>query len=402
MYAGTPAATPTPPPVVVTRPGPSPEKAVVDDRVPTTPASAAPSKRVLGGAGAWLALLALACFASAIALRTLRQHEPWLSTLGVGAPAALAAAPPTNPSVPTPASAPTTTATVVTSPPPVATTGWKVRYEGYVPIDGGVLHLPRSFTARADGAYDLILFFHGNPAIVLQSIEHLGIDAAVGIINLGLRSSPYRRAYQAPGRFEHLLENVRRGLVARGVRTPRLRRLALGSWSAGYGAIESILETRDSPRADEDPLDAILSLDGVHAGFRGESRQIDPLSVRAYLRAAKAAAEGHLLMRLTHSEIRTVDYASAQDTQRFILSELGHPTSGPPLLPSPPALRLPAAERAVKKHRPMVPVSDTRVGLLRVRGFEGNTEDHHSAHLTQMAPIAFADLAARWRGSPSP
>jgi hypothetical protein len=143
-----------------------------------------------------------------------------------------------------------------------------------------------------------------------------------------------------------------------------------------------------------------VSLDGVHAGYHGEGRTLNPRTVRAYLRAVKAAADGHLFMRLTHSEIPTAKYASARETQHWLLKQVGKKVSEPPVLEMPPAVRLPAARRAVKKHHRMVPISDTRVGRLRVRGFEGTTEDHHSAHLTQMAPIAFADLARRWREPP--
>lgn len=391
VYRGTP----TPPPVVVAAkppvapksgPGRAPEVEPADDPPPE-----APSRTSLSG-WALMALLSLVCLASAIALRTLRQHEDWFANIDIGLPevAAAAKAPP-PPAAPEP---------VASAKKPDKATGWTVKHDGYAPVTGGVLHFPKHFTAKPDGSYDLVVFFHGNPAIVLQSIEHLRMDVALCIINLGLRSQPYRQAYSAPGSFERLMVEVEQGLRSRGIQQPKLRRLALTSWSAGYGAIESILETRNSPSADRDPLDAIISLDGVHAGYRGEGRDLNPRSVRAYMRAVKAAADGHLWMRLTHSEIPTGTYASARETQHYLLSELGKKVSEPPVLEMPPALRLPAAHHAVKKHHRMVPISDTRVGLLRVRGFEGTTEDHHSAHLTQMAPIAFTDLARRWREPP--
>jgi len=393
VYRGTP----TPPPVAVSvrppksGPGSSPKRTVLEEDVaPADDATELVVPRKLGG-WALLALLGLVCLASAIALRTLRQHRGWFADIGL-TPAAAAATPP-----PTAAKAPAPTTTAKKAPKP---TGWTVKHEGYAPVTGGVLHFPKHFTAKEDGSYDLIIFFHGNPAIVLQSIEHLKMDAALCIINLGLRSQPYREAYSAPGSFERLMVEVERGLKGRGIKKPKLRRMALASWSAGYGAIESILETRDSPRADRDPLDAILSLDGVHAGYHGSGRKLNPRTVRAYMRGVKAAADGHLFMRLTHSEIPTADYASARESQHYLLEQLGKKVSEPPVLEMPPAVRLPAARHAVKKHHRMIPISDTRVGLLRVRGFEGTTEDHHSAHLTQMAPIAFNDLARRWREPP--
>src|SRR5690606_5977503 len=122
------------------------------------------------------------------------------------------------------------------------------------PVSGGIFFVPPAFSAGPDGSYDLVIHFHGNPRIVRASVEHAGLDAALAIINVGIRSGPYRERYQVPGAFEELLGEIETSLKKRGVASPRLRRLALTSWSAGYGAIESILEHRRVP--EPDPLDA--------------------------------------------------------------------------------------------------------------------------------------------------
>jgi hypothetical protein len=194
-----------------------------------------------------------------------------------------------------------------------------------------------------------------------------------------------------------LLAQIERGLVKRGVEAPKLRNLALTAWSAGYGGIESVLTTRRSTDADHDPLDAIIVLDGVHAGFiDGNNKRLSQRSVATFARAAKAAANNQLMMLLTHSQIDPIDYAGTERTHRYLLKQVNATVNASPMLPMPAQLALPAARRAAKKPRRMVPISDTRVGLLRVRGFEGNTRDHHAGHLTQMASIALGDLADRW------
>jgi len=259
------------------------------------------------------------------------------------------------------------------------------------------LLFPRTFSPHKTEGYDLIIHFHGNVKIVHESVEQAGINAALAVINFGVGSDKYRLPYDVPGAFEELLAEIQAGLEKRGIVGSKLRRVALTAWSAGYGAIESILEERRAPHAHEDPLDAILVLDGVHAGFvDGDARRIDPSTMRVWVRAARAAADGQLLMLLTHSEIDPIDYAGTMRTHRFLLEQIGSRIQETPDLPLPPRIDVPAARNAVKTHRRMVPISVTRVGMLHVLGFEGITPDHHSAHLTQMGAIALPELGKRW------
>ncbi len=56
----------------------------------------------------------------------------------------------------------------------------------------------------------------------------------------------------ARGVYEALLDQIDRAVERRGVPHPHLRRVALSSWSAGYGAVGNILscaaeQTRSTP-----------------------------------------------------------------------------------------------------------------------------------------------------------
>lgn len=373
-------ATPTPPPVVVSS---------EDDLEDEGPEIVAVGRTRRWGLWLLVGTLLTACVGTAIAWR--QTMKDFVLPPALGATAAMQGAAPET-------AAPATPVALPVAEKKAPTTGWMVTHEGHVPIEGGVLHLPKTFEPSS-GDYDLIVHFHGDVAIVKESVEHAGLNAALAIINVGIRSGPYRKAYQAAGAYESLLEQIRIGLRRKGVREPKLRRLALTSWSAGYGAIESILEHRVSPDPSEDPLDAIISLDGVHAGFEdGDAERINERSIMAYIQAAKAATEGQLMVSLTHSDIDPGAYAGTRRSQLYLLEQLGIHVTKQPMLPLPEHLDLVAARGAVAsgKAQKMVPTSDTRVGLLRVQGFEGNTREHHAAHLTQMAAVALPDLAARW------
>jgi hypothetical protein len=370
--------TPTPPPVAVSA-------------APPPPAEPPPREKRRAGWWATLSMALVCALAAALGYRSLSRTARIEGAPSLGGAVALLEGLSSRDGVAEP------------GPPSASRPPSALRRDGYDPVSGGVLFVPKSFRPTS-GDYDLVVHFHGDVDIVRESVEHAGVDAALAVVNWGVLTTPYRKIYDIPGRFEALVAQIERALGRRGlVGPPRLRRLALTSWSAGYAAVESILQHRASPPPDADPLDAIVLLDGVHCRFRdGDPRLIDPRSVMAFLRAAQAAAEGRILFFLTHSQIETVDYASTARTARFILESVGAEPARSPMLPLPPHLELEAARGAMPREAWLIPVSHTEVGLLRVLGFRGNTPEQHAAHLTQMAAVALPELARRWAAPSAP
>jgi hypothetical protein len=270
-----------------------------------------------------------------------------------------------------------------------------VKHEGYVPIDGGVLIAPTSFTAAPDGSYDLLIHFHGDVGVVRESVEHVGLNAILAIVNQGVMSGVYRDAYSGPSLYDNLLDEIHRAVAARGVRHPRRRRVALSAWSAGYAAIGAIVRNRP----DDDQLDAVLVFDGIHAGWRKEApNKMNPRPLEAFVVLAQRAVRGDLLFSITHSEIEPPSFAGSRQTAAYLLKAVGARPATDVMLELPPHLKLRAAEHAVakRKEKRMIPYSDTRVGQLHVRGFRGDTREHHMAHLLQMGATALPELAERW------
>lgn len=260
-------------------------------------------------------------------------------------------------------------------------------------IRGGVVLIPRTFSS-ADGVYDLLLHFHGNTQVVRESAEVSGLNAVVAVINLGIGSGLYEDAYAVPKSYEELLAQIERRLVKRGLVTPRLRRVALSSWSAGYGAIATILTLRTG----RDPLDALLVLDGIHVHFRDEDpTRIDGRPLEPFVRAARRAARTEILFTLTHSNIDPRAYAGAQATASYLLEQVGGDRY-PRYEGVPPYVQLESAVGAVAKDKEkrMRLESEGHVGDFHVRGFVGETPEHHMAHLLQMAATALPELVARW------
>lgn len=378
--------TPTPPPMVVTR-----APALLAEAADVVEPVGAPKRSAAWGI---LPLVAVMFVCSAVGLRYARAtgQLPWSKlAASMHTTQDLSAADGMEHHAgPTPSAAPSA----------AETSGWTISHDGHIPIAGGVMFLPKTFAPDPDGTYDLILHFHGNVNIVLGSVEHAGLNAVVAVVNWGIRSGPYREKFQVPDAFEQLLAQIDAGVKTRGVETPKLGRVALTSWSAGYGAIESILEHRRSPAAGADPLDAIIAVDGVHAAFLdGDPKRLKERTLLAWVNAAKAAAKGGVMLSMTHSEIDPIEFASTQRSQLHVLEQLDEEPVAPPVLRRPKHLALECAKIAVAqgKEKHMVPIRDLRLGNLRVQGFKGITKEDHIAHLTQMAAVVFPDLVARWK-----
>ena len=56
---------------------------------------------------------------------------------------------------------------------------------------------------------------------------------------------------------------------------------------------------------------------------------------------------------------------------------------------------------AKKLEKRMEPVSEATVGSFHVRGYRGNTPEHHMAHLFQMGATVLPELVQRWQSVPA-
>lgn len=278
--------------------------------------------------------------------------------------------------------------------PPEQRADYKVRREGHVFVNGGVLHAPPSFRSD-DGQFDLVMHFHGNTQLVEESVNAAKVNALVYVVNLGIGSGAYEDRYAAPGVFEDALDRIRDSAEKRGLRGAKLRRVALSSWSAGYGAVSKIIDSRKS----FDRIDALLMLDGIHVAYVDQKQRTNPDQIRLqpFIRFAKEAAEGRKLFTITHSEIKPLAYASAAETAGELLRAVGAERAEARV--EPPRVTMPALVGIMAKEaeRWLQQTTEARLGDLHVRGYVGQTPEHHMAHLVQMSVTVLPELAERWK-----
>jgi hypothetical protein len=248
--------------------------------------------------------------------------------------------------------------------------------------------IPATFSSE-DGAYDLVVHFHGEASLVAESLAYAGLNGVVAVVNLGVGSAAYEEQFAMPWALPQILEQTQAALEKRGLRGAKLRRVALSAFSAGCAAVRRILEQP----AIADRVDAALLLDGLHIGYSPRDHSLDIERLASVERFARQASLGRKLLSITHSEVvPSGDYASTQETTDKLLERLGVRRAA-----SREATELP--ELASLRGRPLqrlAPRSRADAGDLHVRGYAGDQKDDHLMHLLQMSVIAIPDLVRYW------
>lgn len=222
---------------------------------------------------------------------------------------------------------------------------------------------------------NVIIHFHGAHTTVIPRYLASGLDAVLVIVNLGLFSGPYTDAFALRSNVDGLLDRVQRAIGDQcKMASPRITRLALSSWSAGYGAIEQFLRHRP------ERVDAVLLADGLHVGFTDKrNRSVNVNALDVFVRFARRATRGERLMSITHSGITPVEYAGAAETAMAV-SQAAH-----------------APTWTVNENRNgMQQVTAARRGDFYVEGYAGNDKAAHSSHLYSIGMTSFARLRDYW------
>ncbi|WP_437803136.1 hypothetical protein [Sorangium sp. So ce693] len=264
-----------------------------------------------------------------------------------------------------------------------------------IPIPDGIITIPAAF-ASADGAYDLVIHFHGVNDVVQAGFDRARLNAVVMIINLGISSGAYETQFSIRSYLPALMAKAQVALEARGLRGARLRRVALSAFSAGYGAVRGLLNQPGFT----DKVDAVLLLDGIHTGYMPLDHSLDMERLKPFSRFAELAAEGKKLMSITHSEITpNGDYAGTHESTDALLKLTGaQRTRGPGA--DEQAIYDLTGEASEAKLR-FAPLSEAHRGAFHVRGYPGTQKPDHVRHLTRMAETALPDLVRYWSEPPA-
>jgi hypothetical protein len=223
------------------------------------------------------------------------------------------------------------------------------------------LWIPNDATKRV--AFDLVVHFHGVAWLPNQAVARLGDRRVAAVVNLGVGSGAYHRAFADAAVFDSLLAGIAREVSRVAGKDEGIERITLVGFSAGHGAVRAIIrEPRHFAR-----VNAILLLDGMHTSYVPDGTvlekggTLDTTNLSAFVGFARAAMHGEKRFLVTHSEIFPGTFASTTETADWLLQSLG--------LRRTPVLRW--------GPRGMQQLSEVRSGGFELLGFAGNSAPDH-------------------------
>ncbi|ANH84144.1 hypothetical protein A8C56_22435 [Niabella ginsenosidivorans] len=230
------------------------------------------------------------------------------------------------------------------------------------------VYLPQHL--KHSGSAGLLIHFHGNAGIVAYAAEKYKGDLIAVTVNLGTGSGVYAVAFKNDSLLQKL-EKAVWDAVARKLGKPLQKgRLILSGFSAGYGAVRSIL----SSPVYFNRVAAVLLLDGLHTSYIPERKvlaeggALDTAGLEPFLNFAREAMNPSTGKKFlfTHSEIFPGTFASTTETAAYLLN------------------RLQVKATPVLKWGPggMQQISEAGKGNFKVFGFAGNSAPDHIDHFS--------------------
>lgn len=220
---------------------------------------------------------------------------------------------------------------------------------------------------------DVFVQFFGTSNTVSYAADHYHGRLIAVMVNLGSGSSAYGLPFLDSSVFETLLDTVQTVVSANLKHPVKFRRIMIGGFSAGYGAVRAILNIVKNRKL----IDDVLLLDGLHASYVPERQvlakggHIDSSAytgILAFCRLATHERSGKKIL-FTHSEIFPGTFVSTTESANLLLNELD------------------IKQQAVLKWGPggMQQISNSRKGGFRIMGFAGNTAPDHTDHLQNLS-----------------
>ncbi|AGA79076.1 hypothetical protein Echvi_2837 [Echinicola vietnamensis DSM 17526] len=214
-------------------------------------------------------------------------------------------------------------------------------------------------TQHAPDSLNLLIHFHGSPQAANYAVHNHPGWAAI-TLNLGSGSSIYADQFSDAKILEQLL------LSASNAIEKPIRAVYLSGWSAGYGAIRSILRSENKAK-----IRGIILLDGMHADYVPKGTplaaggEIDQNDLFPFVDYAKSSIAGETYFIFTHSAVFPGTYASTTECADYLIRSLS-------LKLTPQLQQGPMGMQQLGK---------TAKGNLQIIAYAGNSAPDHVDHL---------------------
>jgi hypothetical protein len=182
------------------------------------------------------------------------------------------------------------------------------------------LFIPDGYVQSA--SVDLIVNFHGDDATFRNNVKWANLNVVEVTVNYSGLSSAYQTPFSDPALFQSLLDDA----LAKVRGQPdfpdaiNYRKVAVSSFSAGYGAVREILKQPGYFNR----IDALLAADSLYASFTSSSDHT-PLDSQMtnYRQYATAAANGTKTFIFSHSQVPTFTYCETRECADDLMAWVG-------------------------------------------------------------------------------
>ncbi|WP_435011111.1 hypothetical protein P12x_002409 [Tundrisphaera lichenicola] len=222
----------------------------------------------------------------------------------------------------------------------------------------------------SNGEVDVVLHLHGASSVVEPALVAQEGPAVLIEFNRKGLSSVYTAPFSDRTLFPRLLDRAIQSLKERGiVPEPKLGRVTVSSFSAGFGGVRELLKVPEHVAR----IDTLIMADSLYAGYEGDpaDRVVDPKLMADFRAFAILAASGEKTMVLTHSSQVPQGYASTTETADDLLR----------------AVEGVAKTDRVDRGGGWVQTRSFRRGNLTILGFEGAGPEDHMRHLRRIADL---------------
>jgi hypothetical protein len=180
--------------------------------------------------------------------------------------------------------------------------------------------IPSTYAQRPGNVADVLVHFHGDPQTFWNNAAYADLNAILVTVNYSGFSSVYSTPFSNSALFQQVLDESLTKVRQQASIPDNLTwdKLAVSSFSAGYGAVREILK---SPTYRND-IDMLLAADSLYASTAGDGTPVDSQLVD-YKTFANLAKNGSKTFIYSHSQVPTFTYETTGECGDEIMQSLG-------------------------------------------------------------------------------
>jgi hypothetical protein len=182
------------------------------------------------------------------------------------------------------------------------------------------IFIPSNYYQRTNNAADVLVHFHGDPQTFWNNAKYANLNSIIVTVNYSGLSSAYATSFSNSALLQSLLDEALTKVRndASIADTLQWDKIAVSSFSAGYGAVREILKS-STYRND---IDVLLAADSLYATTAGDGTSLDS-QLADYKTFANLAKAGSKSFVFTHSQVPTYTYESTGEVGDELMQSLG-------------------------------------------------------------------------------